>query len=149
MVLFSVLILGSWMLLISIREPEERALLLSVETVLLVLEATIEVFIRRSLFPRHLFHQKLIMTVMPRKRQTVEKFIGGWMRVVSDAASQSFARRLRDSDVTVAEFVLLRILLHSDEALFPGELSRSTGLSKGAVSKLLDRAVRDGVVQRT
>jgi len=85
---------------------------------------------------------------MPQKSWKVEKFIGGWLRVVSNAVSQSFARQLRSSDVTIAEFVLLRILLHSDEALSPGELSRNTGLSKGAVSKLLDRAVRHGLVLR-
>jgi len=49
MVMFSVLILGGWMLFIGIREPAERAVLLSVGTVLLVLGATIEVFIRRHL----------------------------------------------------------------------------------------------------
>ena len=86
---------------------------------------------------------------MPRGPRTIERFAGGWLRVVSNAVSQTFARQLRASDVTIAEFVLLRILFHTGEALSPGELSRSTGLSKGAVSKLLDRGVRNGLVLRT
>lgn len=86
---------------------------------------------------------------MPQKHQRVEKFTGGWLRVVSNAVSKSFGNRLREHKITIAEFALLRILLHSNEALSPGDLGRSTGLSKGSVSKLLDRAVRNGIVLRT
>ncbi|MEO2093932.1 MAG: hypothetical protein ABGY71_07695 [bacterium] len=43
-----------------------------------------------------------------RNRREFEKFIGGWLGVVSNAVSQSCARLLRESDVKIAEFVLLR-----------------------------------------
>lgn len=47
MVMFSLLMLGVWMLFIGIREAAERPVLCSVGTALLVLGATIEVFLRR------------------------------------------------------------------------------------------------------
>ena len=47
MVMFSVFMLGGWMLFIGIREPTERAVLLSAGLVLLVIGAAIEVFIRK------------------------------------------------------------------------------------------------------
>jgi SSS family solute:Na+ symporter len=46
MVMYSVLMLGGWMLLIGFREPEDRLVLLSVGLVLLVVGGIIEVFIR-------------------------------------------------------------------------------------------------------
>ncbi len=49
MVMFSLFILGGWMLFIGIREAAERVVLLSVGTVLLFLGGAIEVFIRRHL----------------------------------------------------------------------------------------------------
>ena len=47
MVMFSLLMLGGWMLLIGIREPSQRSVLLSVGVVLLTLGIAIEIFIRK------------------------------------------------------------------------------------------------------
>ena len=50
MVMFSLFMLGGWMLFIGIREPAERDVLVSVGLVLLGLGAAIEVFIRKHQF---------------------------------------------------------------------------------------------------
>jgi len=79
----------------------------------------------------------------------IKKFIGGWLRVVSNAVAQSFARELKGSGVTPSEFVILRIMHHSGATLFPSELTRRTGLTRGAVSRLVDRATRKKLIVRT
>ena len=73
---------------------------------------------------------------------------GYWMRMVSNAVSQEFARKLAHEDVTVAEWVFLRALF--DRAPTPPSvLAETMGMTKGAISKLAERLVAKGVVERT
>lgn len=72
---------------------------------------------------------------------------GYWMRMVSNAVSQDFARRLAGEDVTVAEWALMRILLDL-EPTSPSALSATMGMTKGAVSKLADRLEAKGLIAR-
>lgn len=73
--------------------------------------------------------------------------VGYWLRLVSNHVSQSFARRLEDHGVTVAEWVLLRHL-HDGDALAPSRLATLTGLTRGAVSKLEERLAARDLVRR-
>lgn len=73
---------------------------------------------------------------------------GFWLRLVSNHVSHSFARKLAGSGATVAEWVILREIFEARETS-PGRLAASTGLTRGAVSKLVDRLVRKGLVSRT
>lgn len=86
-----------------------------------------------------------------RKPQASEltSHIGYQMRVVSNAVSHSFARKLATSDVTVAEWVILRKMYAGEEKTSPSAVAELTGLSRGAVSKLIDRLLRKGLVSRT
>jgi len=77
------------------------------------------------------------------------KFIGGWMRAVSNRVSQSFAKRLEGSGVSVPEWVMLRMIHEGGPTVSPSEIARHTGLTRGAVSKLVDRSVEKGLVLRT
>jgi|SRR5579862_1048115 len=72
---------------------------------------------------------------------------GFWLRFVSNYVSQSFARKLEGSGVTVAEWVILREMFDVDETS-PSALAKKTGLTRGAVSKLIDRLVQKHLVNR-
>ncbi|MEC4589524.1 MarR family transcriptional regulator [Nitrospirillum amazonense] len=67
--------------------------------------------------------------------------------MVSNAVSQSFARAVEARGVTVAEWVLLRVL-YDVERLAPSALAERMGMTKGAISKLADRLVEKGLVRR-
>lgn len=75
--------------------------------------------------------------------------IGYHLRVVSNAVSQSFAKKLADYDVTVAEWVILREMYSSDEKTSPSMVAELTGLTRGAVSKLIDRLLSKSLVSRS
>ncbi len=69
---------------------------------------------------------------------SLQSHTGFWLRFVSNHVSHRFAARLAESGVTVAEWVVLREMF--DEAVTsPSALARTTGLTRGAVSKLIDR----------
>lgn len=72
---------------------------------------------------------------------------GFWMRMISNAVSQDFARRLAGEGVTVAEWVFLRAL-HDETSLSPSVLAEKMGMTKGAISKLSERLVEKGLVTR-
>lgn len=74
--------------------------------------------------------------------------IGYRMRVVSNAVSHAFAKELAASGVTVAEWVILREMYSGEATMSPSSIVELTGLSKGAVSKLVDRLVKKRLVTR-
>lgn len=89
-----------------------------------------------------------------KKRQEPEasqlkSHIGYHLRVVSNAVSHSFARKLAATDVTVAEWVILREMYSGNKKTSPGMVAELTGLTRGAVSKLVDRLLNKGLVTRT
>lgn len=78
----------------------------------------------------------------------LESHTGFWLRFVSNHVSHSFARKLADSGVTVAEWVILRHMFEAGE-IAPSRLAFSCGLTRGAVSKLVNRLVHKGLMSRT
>lgn len=73
--------------------------------------------------------------------------IGFWMRMVSNHVSYAFARKLQNTGVTVAEWVVLREMYGRDDAT-PSQLADLTGMTRGAISKLIDRLVEKKLVNR-
>ncbi|UEM23263.1 MarR family transcriptional regulator [Skermanella mucosa] len=73
---------------------------------------------------------------------------GYWLRIVSNAVSQDFARKVADEGVTVAEWVFLRAL-HDADAMAPSVLAEKMGMTKGAISKLAERLLEKGLLSRT
>lgn len=73
--------------------------------------------------------------------------LGYWMRMVSNAVSLSFARKVEAEGVTVAEWVFLR-MLYDAAAISPAALTGRMGMTKGAISKLADRLVDKQLVER-
>ncbi|MEH6676996.1 MarR family winged helix-turn-helix transcriptional regulator [Phenylobacterium sp.] len=73
--------------------------------------------------------------------------LGYWLRLVSNAVSQSFARRVEAEGVTVAEWVFLRAL-YDVEPMAPSQLAERMGMTRGAISKLADRLAAKDLVER-
>ncbi len=77
----------------------------------------------------------------------LEDHLGYWLRMVSNAVSQEFARKVTAEGVTVAEWVFLRSLFAQD-GIAPSLLADRMGMTRGAISKLGDRLVAKGLVAR-
>ncbi|HWB32762.1 MAG TPA: MarR family transcriptional regulator [Acidobacteriaceae bacterium] len=66
---------------------------------------------------------------------------------MSNHVSQAFARRLEKSGVTVAEWAVMREMFDCEETA-PSVLAERTGLTRGAISKLIDRLLAKGLATR-
>lgn len=73
---------------------------------------------------------------------------GYWLRMVSNAVSQEFARKVAAQGVTVAEWSCMRAM-YDEEAISPSVLAEKMGMTKGAISKLADRLVEKRLVERS
>jgi DNA-binding MarR family transcriptional regulator len=73
--------------------------------------------------------------------------IGYWMRMVSNAVSREFARKVSGKSVTVAEWAFMRAL-YELESTPPSVLAERMGMTKGAISKLAERLTAKGLVAR-
>ena len=82
------------------------------------------------------------------KTSELTQHVGFWMRRVSNHASSSFARKLACCDVTVAEWVVLREMYSHDDTTSPGAVAEFAGLTRSAVSKLINRLLEKGLVTR-
>lgn len=76
----------------------------------------------------------------------LEVHLGYWLRYVSNQVSHSFAQKVQAKGVTVAEWVLLRQLYDGESR--PGQLAQSLGLTRGAISKLSERLLNKGLIDR-
>lgn len=108
---------------------------------------------RTSERPYSFVGDEIVKTARKAKKNRVEPsrltvHIGFWMRMVSNSVSHAFARKLEESGVTVAEWVVLREMYSGDDTTSPGEVARLTGLTPGAVSKLISRLLAKGLVTR-
>jgi DNA-binding MarR family transcriptional regulator len=72
---------------------------------------------------------------------------GFWMRMISNAASQGFARKVAAEGVTVAEWCFMRAL-YDEPPTPPSVLADRMGMTKGAISKLADRLLAKGLIER-
>ncbi len=79
---------------------------------------------------------------------SLDSHLGFWLRRVSNAVSQSFARGLEGEGVTVAEWVFLRTLYGEGQSA-PSHLADTLAMTKGAITKLADRLIDKSLVART
>ncbi|MFO0947064.1 MAG: MarR family winged helix-turn-helix transcriptional regulator [Planctomycetota bacterium] len=85
------------------------------------------------------------------RKETVsglEDHLGYWLRFVSNHVSLAFARKVEEKGVTVAEWVLLREMLQT-HAANPSLLADKLGMTRGAISKLVDRVCDKKLAERT
>jgi DNA-binding MarR family transcriptional regulator len=80
---------------------------------------------------------------------TLQSHIGFWMRLVSNNVSQAFAAKLEETGVTVAEWVVMREMYGEAGITTPSQVAELTHLTRGAVSKLLERLLQKGLITRT
>ena len=89
---------------------------------------------------------------MPRSKKAhvsgLQDHLGYWLRHVSNQVSHAFSRKVEARGVTVAEWVILRVL-YDEESLAPSALADRLGMTRGAISKLADRLVEKALVTRT
>ncbi|MBK8398353.1 MAG: MarR family transcriptional regulator [Leptospiraceae bacterium] len=70
------------------------------------------------------------------------------MRIVSNNVSHSFAKKLNNSGVSVAEWVIMREMFESGDTISPSQIAEITGMTRGAISKLIDRLLQKKLVTR-
>lgn len=78
---------------------------------------------------------------------TLDAHLGYWLRMVSNAVSQGFARKVEREGVTVAEWVFLRALYDAGRVA-PSHLAEGMAMTKGAISKLADRLLEKSLIER-
>jgi DNA-binding MarR family transcriptional regulator len=76
----------------------------------------------------------------------LEAHVGYWLRRVSNAVSGEFARSLHERHTSAAEWVLLRHLYDREQAS-PGELAEASTMTRGAVSKIVDKLQSKGWIK--
>jgi DNA-binding MarR family transcriptional regulator len=86
--------------------------------------------------------------VLKNPTSTLEDHAGYWLRYVSNHVSHAFARKAEAQGVTVAEWVLLREMLDTGAAN-PSLLADKVGMTRGAVSKLVERLCRKKLAERS
>jgi len=77
----------------------------------------------------------------------LETHLGYWLRRVSNHVSGGFARGLQEKNVSVAEWVALSQIGERPE-IRPNELADATGMTRGAISKVLDKLEKKKWVAR-
>jgi DNA-binding MarR family transcriptional regulator len=85
---------------------------------------------------------------MKYKISELKKHIGFWMRLVSNNVSYAFARKLENTGVTVPEWVVLREMLEAGDSIAPSQIAEMTGMTRGAVTKLIDKLLDKKLVTR-
>lgn len=73
--------------------------------------------------------------------------LGHWLRKLSNAVTSSFAERLAAHDVSVPQWVVLRVLYDHD-SLPLKDIVALVEVDQGALSRMVDRLMARGWVQR-
>ncbi|SAK83501.1 MarR family transcriptional regulator [Caballeronia temeraria] len=77
----------------------------------------------------------------------LEQHLGYWLRLVSNAVSNAFARALAERQISVAEWVVLNHVGNRNSAT-SSAIAAAIGMTRGAVSKILDKLESKGLVVR-
>lgn len=78
----------------------------------------------------------------------LEDHIGYWMRFVSNHVSYAFKQKVEAQGVTVAEWAVMRRLLDSGP-VNPSSIAERMGMTRGAISKLVERLCRKKLAVQT
>ena len=79
---------------------------------------------------------------------SLQSHLGFWLRFVSNHVSHAFKLKVEAHGVTVAEWVVLRSIFDADN-VNPSEVAERLGMTRGAISKLIDRVVAKRLVKCT
>jgi DNA-binding MarR family transcriptional regulator len=78
----------------------------------------------------------------------LERHVGYWLRFVSNHVSHAFQLKVEAKGVTVAEWALMRRMFQAGPAN-PSQLAEHLGLTRGAISKLVERLLAKTLAERT
>jgi DNA-binding MarR family transcriptional regulator len=78
----------------------------------------------------------------------LEEHLCYWLRCLSNFVSHSFAERLASQGISVAQWVVLRTLYDSSGVTL-NEAARQVGADKSSLSRMVERLVQKGLVNRT
>lgn len=84
---------------------------------------------------------------MKLKVSALEDHLGYWLRQLSNEVSGSFAARMEKHGVSVANWVVLRVL-YDHEALALKDIVTEVGVDQGSLSRMVDRLLARGLVER-
>lgn len=82
------------------------------------------------------------------KVSKLERHVGYWLRFVSNHVSHAFMQKVEAKGVTVAEWALMRQMFELGAAN-PSQLAEQMGMTRGAISKLIERLRVKALVERT
>lgn len=77
----------------------------------------------------------------------LEEHLGYWLRCLSNFVSHSFAERLARQDISVSQWVVLRTLYDSS-GITLNEAAAQVGIDKSTLSRMVERLVQRGLVNR-
>ncbi|HWA30673.1 MAG TPA: MarR family transcriptional regulator [Rhizomicrobium sp.] len=78
----------------------------------------------------------------------LESHLGYWLRFVSNSVSGAFAEKLAAQGISVAEWVVLR-LVHGDATTLPASaIAEAAGMTRGAISKIVDKLEARDLLER-
>lgn len=75
---------------------------------------------------------------------SLESHLGYWLRFVSNHVSHAFRLKVETHGVTVAEWVVMRAIFDVD-AIHPSRIAETIGMTRGTVSKLVNRLSGKGL----
>jgi DNA-binding MarR family transcriptional regulator len=78
----------------------------------------------------------------------LEVHLGYWLRLVSNRVSGTFARLLQERQISVAEWVALNQIERGTDVT-PAELADAMDMTRGAISKVLDKLEAKHWITRT
>lgn len=78
---------------------------------------------------------------------TLDIHLGYWLRLVSNNVSGNFARALQERSVSVAEWVALNQIQRWAD-MTPAKLADAMGVTRGAISKILDKLQEKAWISR-
>ncbi|MHB1871166.1 MAG: MarR family winged helix-turn-helix transcriptional regulator [Steroidobacteraceae bacterium] len=78
----------------------------------------------------------------------LEAHLGYWLRLVSNEVSRTFERALHKRNISVAEWVAINQLA-AGAGLTPAKLAATMGMTRGAISKVLDKLSKKKLISRS
>lgn len=78
----------------------------------------------------------------------LEAHLGYWLRLVSNEVSRAFERALQKRNISVAEWVAINQLA-AETGLTAAKLAATMGMTRGAISKVLDKLASKKLISRS
>lgn len=77
----------------------------------------------------------------------LDDHLGYWLRCLSNLVSGSFEEKLASHDISVAQWVVLRILFENSGATL-NQAAHLVGVDKSSLSRMVERLVQRGLINR-